>query len=93
VIKIPEAIIDGTGSGNFWIINQSGAGLVTDQQTSPIDQTKNNPAFLFEYIISGPGTGVNGSRIGTITQFIGPGSFVNVLTYDNNRITNVGSWS
>jgi len=90
---MPEAIIDGGGSGNFWAITNSGAGLVADQQTSPLDTTKNNPAFKFEYQVSGTDGGTTGSRIGSITQFIGTGSFVNVLTYANNRITNIGSWS
>ena len=62
------------------------------QQTSPIDSSKNNPAFEFGYIVSGTAAGVTGSRIGTVTQFIGAGSFVNILTYSNNRITNIGSW-
>ncbi len=62
------------------------------QETVPNDTTKNNPAFKFEYAVSGTATGITGSRIETVTQFIGVGSFVNTLTYANNRITNIGSW-
>lgn len=69
------------------------SGIIVTDGTSPIDALRNNPAFLFEYVISGTSTGVAGSRIGSITQFIGAGSFVNVLTYSGNRITNIGSWS
>jgi len=52
-----------------------------------------NPAWKFEYITSGTASGVTGSSIGSVTQFIGAGSYVNVLTYSNDFITNVGSWS
>jgi len=52
-----------------------------------------NPAYKFEYITSGTATGVTGSEIGSIIQFVsGGGSFVSVLTYSNNQLTNVGSW-
>lgn len=69
------------------------AGSVVVEQVSPIDASKNNPAFKFEYQVSGTAGGTIGSRIGSIVQFIGTGSFVNVFTYANDRITNIGSWS
>ena len=53
----------------------------------------NNPSWKFEYAISGTVNGITGSRIGSIIQFIGTGSFVNILTYNNNRINTVGSFS
>ena len=103
-----ESLIDGYGSGYFARVNAEGRLLVdlggditisgvnidavAIQETSPIDDNKNNPAFKFEYILSGTSTGVTGSRIGSVTQFIGTGSFVDVLTYSNNRIQTVGSW-
>ena len=105
---MPVGIIDGAGSGNLARVNDDGrllvdlggdvtiSGINIDsiviQQTDPTDSTKNNPAFKFEYVISGATTGVTGSRIGSITQFISTGSFVNILTYTNNRIVGVGSW-
>jgi len=74
---------------------QSGNNIVgsfVDLQTSPIDVTKNNPAWKFEYIISGTSTGAIGSSIGSITQFIGAGSFVSVATYSAGLITSIGSY-
>ncbi len=64
-----------------------------DLETSPIASNKNNPAYLFEYIFSGTSTGVTGSAVGSITQFIGTGSFVSVLTWNGDFITNIGSYS
>ena len=88
-----DAIVDGTGSGNFWRITQSGAGLVTSQEASPLDDSKNNPAWKFEYAISGTAAGVTGSTIGSITQTIGTGSFVQTFTWDNDLVTNISEWS
>ena len=64
-----------------------------NSETSPLDQSQNNPANKFLYVISGTTTGVTGSEIGSIVQFIGLGSFVQVFTWTNNLITNIGSWS
>tara|TARA_R110000824_G_scaffold230310_1_gene417958 strand:- start:453 stop:773 length:321 start_codon:yes stop_codon:yes gene_type:complete len=104
-----ESIIDGTGGGypvgvtsenrmkvdlgGDIIISGVSIDSVTIQETGPLDDVKNNPAFLFEYQVSGTAGGTIGSRIGSVTMFIDTGSFVNVLTYANNRITNIGSWS
>lgn len=66
---------------------------ITIQETSPIDDNKNNPAWKFEYMVSGTATGITfGSAIGSITQFIDAGSYVQTITYSNNNITNLGSW-
>jgi hypothetical protein len=105
---MPEQILDGTGSGYMVAVTSDGrmkvdlggdvtiSGVNIDsiilQETSPIDSTKNNPAFQFGYIVSGTATGVIGSRIGSVVMFIGAGSFVNNLEYSNNRITKIGSW-
>lgn len=76
---------------------QSGNNIVgsfIDLQTSPIDVTKNNPAWKFEYDAQ--------NNLGSVTQFIGAGSFVNVLTWAGfsgtsigvgSHVTNVGSYS
>ncbi len=104
-----DAIVDGTGSGHLAAVTAEGrlkvdlggdiiiSGVsidsITIQETNPIDSNKNNPAFKFEYQISGTAGGTTGSRIGSIIQFIDAGSFVNILTYTNNRITNIGSYS
>lgn len=104
-----EQIIDGTGSGHLVAVTSEGrmkvdlggditiSGVNIDsvviQETNPLDDNKNNPAFKFEYQISGTAGGTTGSRIGSIVEFIDAGSFVNVLTYSNNRITNIGSYS
>ena len=92
----------GSGTGNWAnaaLVDSTGrlfvdtSGTVSITETDPDDPTKNNPALLFEYAISGTSAGVTGSRIGSITQFIGTGSFVSTITYANNAITNIGSWS
>ncbi len=92
---MPDSLIDGTGSG-FAVGVTERNRLKTNSElseTSPIDGTKNNPAWKFEYIISGTSTGAIGSSIGSVTQFIGTGSFVNVLTYSDGFITKIGSYS
>ncbi len=77
---------------NVALVNNSGALLVYNSETSPLDQSQNNPANKFLYVISGTTTGVTGSEIGSIVQFIGAGSFVQVFTWSNDLITNIGSW-
>jgi len=61
--------------------------------TTPINPDRTNPLFQLVYIISGTATGVTGSEIGSVIQFIGAGSYVQKLTYSNNNLTNVGSWT
>jgi len=82
---------DRTGSfaiTNFGVLGSS--RVITE--VTPIDTSKNNSQFNFEYAISGTDTGITGSRIGSIIQYIGAGSYVSVISYTNNRITNIGSW-
>ena len=89
---MPEAIVDGTGSGFM-------AG-VTDENRLKVDVAQgvpptedNNPAWEFLYIISGTAAGITlGSSIGSIFQSIGAGSFIQTITYSNNNITTIGSW-
>ena len=84
-------IINASGPQFGLVVNSDGSLNV---QTDPQLPTQgDNPAWQFKYIVSGTATGVTGSRIGSVIEFIGVGSYVNVLTYSNNRITNIGSWS
>lgn len=76
-------------AGSFTLIN---VGSTVIKETTPIDTSKNNAEFKFEYIISGTAAGVTGSSVGSITQFIGAGSFVQVFTWSNDLVTNIGSW-
>jgi len=62
------------------------SGVVNIDETIPIDPYKNNPAWKFEYDGNG--------NLGSVTQFIGTGSYVNVLTWANGSVlTNIGSYS
>lgn len=47
MIKIPEAIIDGTGSGNLWRINADGAGLVNITGSIVIGSVSANVESIF----------------------------------------------
>ena len=71
----------------------SGTFLIVEDQTTPIDNSKNNPEYTFEW------NGFN--QIGSIIQFIGAGSFVQVFSWESfsgttagtgSRISNIGSW-
>lgn len=87
-------LVKATSGGELIVTGSvSISGAIIIDGTSPINPLSNNPLFKFEYVLSGTSTGITGSRIGSITQFIGTGSFVNVLTYANNRISTIGSWS
>ena len=69
------------------------AGSILEYEVTPISTGRNNPALTLLYVVSGTSTGVTGSEIGSVIQFIGAGSFVQVLSYSGNQLTNVGSWS
>jgi len=75
------------------LANQNITGSIINQQVSPVDSSQNNPHYTMKYIISGTSTGITGSRIGSIIQYIGTGSFVSVLTYSNDLLVNIGSWT
>lgn len=88
-------------SGNVTITNpaetgsiaiQTVNGSIVEQQTIPIDSSKNNSSNQFLYVTSGTATGVTGSEVGSIVQFIGAGSFVQVFTWSNDNIVTIGSW-
>ena len=93
---ISGTIVIGSVSANVdSIYIQSGANIIGSfypLETTPNVAIKNNPAFKLEYIISGTSAGVTGSQVGSVTQFIGTGSYVRVLTWSNNLLTDLGSW-
>jgi len=97
---LPEQIISASGAQHGLVVYSdgsirtaiSGPAVVITDGTSPIDALQNNPALKLQYVISGTTTGVTGSEIGSVVQFIGAGSFVQVLSYSGNQLTNVGSW-
>ncbi len=93
LVDISGATINiGSVSANVDSIFVQSGVMVTDG-TSPIDSLQNNPLLKLTYVISGTSTGVTGSEIGSIVQFIGTGSFVQVLSYSGNQLTEIGSWS
>jgi hypothetical protein len=60
-------------------------GSVIIKETSPIDTSKNNPAYKLEYTAQ--------NNVGSITMFIGTGSYVQILTWQGGSVlTNVGSY-
>jgi len=70
------------------------SGIINVEETVPTDPTKNNPELDLIYISSGTSTGITtGSEIGSVVKHIGAGSYVKVLTYTADNLTNVGSWS
>ncbi len=94
---MPEIII-GSPNQNMLFIGSHGEIITTGSnamlESFPTDSNMNNPYITLEYISSGAGTGIDtGSSIGSITQFIGTGSYVKSLTYSNNNLINIGSWT
>lgn len=85
----PSGTFNVTAGSEQWIKG----GSIGNYEAIPTNALKNNPYYTFEYLISGTATGVTGSTIGSIVQFIGVGSYVQVLSYLKDDITNVGSWS
>jgi len=92
VTSLPNVTINNVSTIGS-LATQNVVGSVVNNQVSPIDTSQNNAYYKFEYVTSGTSTGVTGSRIGSITQFIGAGSYVQVWQYNNNNIINIGSWS
>ncbi len=79
--------VDGAGEGRLFVNN------VVDE-TTPIDTTKNNPAWSFIYD--------ENNNVGSVYQMIGTGSFVNVLTWSGfsgagigigSNFDNISQWS
>jgi hypothetical protein len=81
-----ETIIDGNGSGYYLKINSDGSINANSVATTSNDLNR------FLYLgYSGTTIGI-GSVIGSIIQYIGAGSTVQVFTYDANyNISIIGS--
>ena len=86
---MPDAILDGTGSGFPLRINGNNRALVSTDD-NPL--TIYNPKTQLIYLASGTSTGVTGSEIGSIIKFNDSGSIVSVLSYSNNNLVSIGSW-
>lgn len=101
----PDGSINTVISGNITIGSvsasvdsiyvQSGNNLIGSFFPLTIIPTLNssNPLTQFKYVYSGTSTGVTGSEIGSIIQFIEAGSYVKVLSYSDGVLTSLGSWS
>ena len=101
-----EQIISASGTQYGLIVNPDGSinissditisgvtiDFVTIKELAPTNSAYNNSLYQFKYAYSGTSTGIIGSEIGSIVQFIGTGSYVQVLQYTNNVLTQVGSW-
>lgn len=68
-------------------------GSFYNLEVAPNAGVKSNPEYDLLYIVSGTATGVTGSTLGSIVMYIGVGSYIQVLTYANDYLVNVGSWS
>ena len=69
------------------IFIQSGANIVGSMfqmEGIPTSTIYNNPSWKFVY---------SGNGIGSVYQFIGTGSYCQIITYSGNAITNLSSWS
>lgn len=80
-------------TGSIYSANQYLGSNTWVKDTTPNNADRNNPYFTFIYMISGTATGVTGSRIGSVVQFIGAGSYVHRLIYGGDLLISVGSWS
>jgi hypothetical protein len=86
-----EQIISASGIQYGLKVNPDGSINVETDEMLP--SQGNNPAYQFLYLTSGTATGVTGSVIGSIIQFVGTGSYIQIFTWANNKISNIGSWS
>lgn len=83
---MPEQIISASGTQHGLQIDSEGRAKVIPGETIPTDGILNNPEYKLEYDTDG--------NLGSITQFIGVGSYVQVLTWGGGSLlTNVGSYS
>lgn len=80
-------------SGVISNFGQLGSSVVVAEQ-NPLDSSQNNPAWKFEYDAQ--------NNIGSVSEFIDAGSFVNVLTWEGfsgtsigigSRVLNIGSFT
>jgi len=86
-----EQIISCSGVQYGLIVNKDGSiNVQTDNQ---LPTEGDNPAWSFTYLASGTATGMTGSSIGSIFQYIGTTTYAQKLTWQSGLIINVGSWS
>ena len=85
-----EQLISASGTQHGLIINSDGS--INVQTDTQLPTEGDNPAWNFIYQASGTSTGMTGSSIGSIVQFIGAGSYVQKLTWQSGLIINIGSW-
>ena len=92
-ININKAEVYGSGTFVGSIINLYSGSKSWIIDTVPIDSDRNNESWKFEY--------ESNNNLGSITQFIGGGSYVSVFTWQGysgttigvgSRITNMGAW-
>ena len=80
---MPEAIIDGAGSGNLARVNSEGR-LLVDADLNDNPYVGYNPATFLVY---------SGTAIGSIYKISSTGSIVKVLSYDgSNNLISAGAW-
>ncbi len=90
------AQLTGSGAGhgtNYAMVDNSVDGVEEGRlfvnsivdETVPTHVTKNNPAWLFVYD--------ENNNIGSVTEFIGLGSYVNVITWEGYSGTSIGAGS
>jgi len=80
---MPEAIIDGAGSGNLARVNSDGR-LLVDCDLNDNPYTGYNPETVLVY---------SGTSIGSIFKIIPTGSIVKVLSYDgSDNLIRAGAW-
>jgi len=88
---MPVPIISASGTQYGLIVNADGSINTAEGDTTPT--VGYNPAWTFVYGASGLSTGMIGSSIGSIIQFIGAGSYIQTLSWKSGLVVGVGSWS
>jgi hypothetical protein len=85
-----EVIISASGTQFGLIVNADGSLNV--QTDSQLPTEGDNPAWGFTYQASGTVTGMTGSSIGSIFQYIGTMTYTQKLTWQSGLIIKIGSW-
>ena len=91
-VQYSGTLIIGSVSANVDSVYIQSGDNIRLADSLPNAANLNNPYYSFVYLGSGTSTGVVGSRIGSIVQYIGVGSYVQVLKYSNNNLISIGSW-
>jgi hypothetical protein len=85
-----EQLISASGTQYGLVINPDGSlNVQTDPQ---LPNQGDNPAWSFTYQASGTATGMTGSSIGSIFQYIGATAYVQKLTWQSGFVIAIGSW-